>query len=180
MATVKFFAVRLFLGEEEVYLHLRGHKALSKKMVKETILDRWPSAEIDDIRMSSRKPLYSGYGYLTFSKADLEIVPPQDWIYGLEASYDSDGEEYLSGRQFRLPNKVFFELQARERKLAKEEAKRREVRKRLSKEVVGFLKVNKISVDELIEMQEAYTTEDLGKPSLESLVAYLATQKKSH
>lgn len=130
MATVKFFAVRLFLGEEEVYLHLRGHKALSKKMVKETILDRWPSAEIDDIRMSSRKPLHKGYGYLTFSEADLEIVPPQDWIYGLEASYDSDDVESLSGRQFRLPNKVFFELQQRARKLEVKATRKNRIRVR--------------------------------------------------
>lgn len=130
MATVKFFAVRLFLGEEEVYLHLKGHKALTKKMVKETILDRWHEAEIDDIRMSSRKPLYEGYGYLTFSEADLKEEQPTDWIYGLEASYDVNNEEALSGRQFRLPNKIFFELQQRARKLELKVARKNRIRVR--------------------------------------------------
>lgn len=130
MATVKFFAVRLFLGEEETFLHLKGHKALTKKMVKETILDRWPSADIDDIRMSSRKPLYSGYGYLTFSEDELAQYQPMDWLYAREESYDDAGQEYLSGRQFRLPNKVFFELQQRARRLELKATRKNRIRVR--------------------------------------------------
>ena len=170
MVAVKFFAVRLFLGEEETLLHLKGHKALTKKMVKETILDRWPSAEIDYIRRSSRAPFYRGnYGYLTFDKVELQEEQPVDWIYGKEASYDADDNEMLSGRQFRLPNSIYFELMSRARRIERKNALNG--RKRLSKEVVDFLRDKRLSIDDLKDCQY-----ELRAPSLEETVRQLTAR----
>lgn len=152
---LRFFFVELLLGTEEVSLHLKGAQALTIEMVMATILERWPSAIINNVE-EAEKPFDFRNEYLEFDQDELVEEQPEDWLYARESTIDEDGEEYLSGRQFRLSNKVFFELQARKRYLAREEAKSRETRKRLSKEVILFLKENKISIDEYLANQKAH------------------------
>lgn len=164
--TLRFFYVELLLGTEEVYLHLKGAKALTARMVLDTILERYPNATLISME-ESEAPITCWKGFLNFSQEELAEEQPHDWLYANEIAIDEDGEEYLSGRQFRLPNKVYFALKAREKRILKGD-----YRERLSKEIKDFIRDSGWSLEELKVLQKYHSREEV-KASLEGIVAHL-------